>query len=70
MKMIRILCILKILRYIYAYKWKKTSICQNDQNFMNIKYINIYMYIYKKSSIYQNDQNFINIKYINVYICI
>ena len=44
-KMIRILCILKILMYIYVYKYKKSSICQNDQNFMNIKYIKVYIYI-------------------------
>ena len=68
--MIRILCILKILKYIYIYKYKKSSICQNNENFMNIKYINIYIYKCKKSLIYQNDQNFMYIKNIKVYIYI
>ena len=27
---------------------QKSSICQNDQNFMNIKYINVYTHINAK----------------------
>ena len=59
-KMIRILWILNIL--IYIYKYKKSLICQNDQNFMNIKNIKVYIYKYEKSLICKNDQNLINIK--------
>ena len=71
-KMIIILWILIIFRYKYIYKCKKSSICQNNQNFMNIKYIKVHAHAYKckKSSTCQNDQNFMNINYIKVYVYI
>ena len=63
---------LKILRYMHTCEYKKSSMCQNDQNFININYIKVCIHVYKckKSSICQNDQNFMNIKYIKAYACI
>ena len=38
-KIIRILWILNTLRYTCTCKYEKSLMCQNNQNFMNIKYI-------------------------------
>ena len=69
--MIRILCVLKILKHAHAWM-QKSSTCENDQNFMHVKNIKAHAHACKckKSSICQNDQNFIYInilRYIYIY---
>ena len=44
--------------------------CQNDQNFANIKILrHVHVRKYEKSSTCQNDQNFMNIKNIKAHVC-
>ena len=61
---------LKILRYMCMHESKKSSMCQNNQNFMHANNIKAHMHMQmQKSSTCQNDQNFMHVKNIKACAC-
>ena len=49
---------------------EKSSMCQNDQNFMHANNIKAHMHMQmQKSSTCQNDQNFMHVKNIEAHVC-
>ena len=61
---------LKISRHMCMHECEKSSMCQNDQNFMHAKNIKVHMHMQmQKSSTCQNDENFMHVKNIKVHVC-